>query len=73
VADKHPEAVSTLEAAYDRWWASVQPQLVNERAVGPAVNPFKEIYWKQYRGPGPNQVTPEQWQRFGINVTKDGK
>ena len=22
----------------------------NENAVGPAVNPFKELYWKQFGG-----------------------
>ena len=35
-------------AAYDRWWASVQPQLVNEKAIGPGINPFKELYEKQF-------------------------
>ena len=30
VADKHPAVVKELDTAYDMWWASVQPQLVNE-------------------------------------------
>ena len=48
VAAEHPDVVQELDAAYDQWWASVQPQLVNEKAVGPKENPFKELYWKQF-------------------------
>ena len=43
VADKHPDVVKELDAAYDMWEASVQPQLVNENAIGPKENPFKEL------------------------------
>jgi arylsulfatase A-like enzyme len=61
IAAEHPEVVRELDAAYDQWWASVQPQLVNEDAVGPKVNPFKELYWKQFGGgPAPDQPRPEQ-------------
>jgi arylsulfatase len=45
---QHPEVLRALEAAYDNWWKSVQPQLVNENAVGPKENPFKELYVKQF-------------------------
>jgi len=45
---KHPEVVQQLESHYDRWWTSTQGDLVNEDAVGPAVNPFKERYWRQF-------------------------
>jgi len=48
VAVQHPGIVAQLEATYDEWWESVQPQLVNEDAVGPKMNPFKELYWKQF-------------------------
>lgn len=48
VLDKFPEVVREFEAAYDAWWQSIQPGLVNENAVGPAVNPFKERYWRQF-------------------------
>ena len=48
VAAKHADVVRDLERAYDRWWDSVQPQLVNEKAVGPKVNPFRELYEKQF-------------------------
>jgi arylsulfatase len=50
VAAQHPEAVQKLRAAYEKWWAEVQPDLVNEDAVGPKVNPFKERYWAQFGG-----------------------
>ena len=50
VAAKHPEVVKELDAAYDKWWDAVQPGLVNEDAVGPKVNPFKELYEKQFGG-----------------------
>jgi arylsulfatase len=55
VAGKNPEVVKDLAAAYDRWWASLPPYLVNEKAVGPKVNPFKELYWKQFGG-GPGEA-----------------
>jgi arylsulfatase A-like enzyme len=48
VADNHPEVVKELDAAYDKWWASVQAQLVNEDAIAPKVNPFKELFEKQF-------------------------
>ena len=54
VASKHPDAFQSLDTAYDAWWDSIQPQLVNETVVGPPVNPFKELYWKQFGG-GPKQ------------------
>jgi arylsulfatase len=39
-----------LKSALDKWWEEILPCLVNEDAVGPKVNPFKELYWKQYGG-----------------------
>jgi arylsulfatase len=51
VAARNPEVVKELDAAYDKWWDSVQPGLVNEDAVGPKINPFKELYEKQFGGP----------------------
>lgn len=50
VIDKHPEVVTKLRAAYDKWWNDVQPLLVNEDAVGPKVNPYHELYYKQFGG-----------------------
>jgi hypothetical protein len=48
LASERPEVVKELSAAYDRWWDSVQPSLVNEDAVGPKENPFKTLYRKQF-------------------------
>jgi len=50
VIAEHPEVVGKLRAAYDQWWREILPALENENAVGPAVNPFKEAYWKQFGG-----------------------
>ena len=55
VASGNPEVVASLARSYDTWWNDVQPMLVNEKAVGPRINPLKELYWKQFGG-GP---TPE--------------
>lgn len=48
-----PEKALELKLAFDRWWNELQPDLVNEAAVGPRINPFKEQYWKQFGG-GPD-------------------
>ncbi|MEI7731976.1 MAG: arylsulfatase [Verrucomicrobiota bacterium] len=53
LAADHPEVVKELDVEYQKWWNSVQPLLVNEAAVGPKINPFKELYWKQFGG-GPS-------------------
>lgn len=55
VIAEHPEVVAALRGEYDEWWTAVQPMLVNEDAVGPAVNPFHERYWRQFGG-GPAAV-----------------
>jgi arylsulfatase A-like enzyme len=48
VAAEHPEVVRNLDRAYDAWWASIQPQLVNETAIGPKTNPFKDLFERQF-------------------------
>lgn len=53
VAVQHPDIVYELDRKYDEWWASIVPQLVNEKAVGPAENPFKTLYRQQF-GEVPN-------------------
>jgi arylsulfatase len=58
VIDEHPEAVAAMRAAYDQWWSEVLPALENEDAVGPRINPFKELYWKQFGG-GPDAALLE--------------
>jgi arylsulfatase A-like enzyme len=58
VAAQHPEVAKRLQATYDRWWESVQPQLVNENAVGPSINPFKALYLKQFGGSPADTMEP---------------
>ena len=47
----HADETARLRSAYDQWWESVQPQLENENVTGPAENPFKTLYRKQFGGP----------------------
>ncbi|MDX2034721.1 MAG: arylsulfatase [Blastocatellia bacterium] len=63
IAARHPDVVKTLEAAYDRWWAETLPMLDNENAAQPAVNPYHEQYWRQFKGPGPNNAPPKAVER----------
>ncbi len=51
LAAQMPEKVKVMAKAYDQWWESVVPNLVNEDAVGPKENPFKERYWRQFGKP----------------------
>ena len=48
VAAQHPEVVRELSVAFDKWWDSIQTDLVNEDAIGPEVNPFRVLYEKQF-------------------------
>ncbi len=48
IAVEHPDVVARLAKAYDAWWESVQPDLVNEDIDGPDENPFKTAFWKQF-------------------------
>jgi arylsulfatase A-like enzyme len=59
VLTDHPKEVARLRAEYDRWWLDVLPRLENEAAVGPKINPFKELYWKQFGG-GPSAALLRQ-------------
>jgi arylsulfatase A-like enzyme len=52
VASQHAEVVRELSAAFEAWWTSVLPDLVNEDVPLAAANPFKVQYWKQF-GDGP--------------------
>jgi arylsulfatase len=59
LAAAHPDIVQKLEAAYDQWWTDVLPGMDNEDVVGPKVNPFKALYWKQFGG-GPTEAMLKQ-------------
>ncbi|HWB06050.1 MAG TPA: arylsulfatase [Verrucomicrobiales bacterium] len=51
VAADHPVTARELESAYDAWWISVQPQLVNENVPIPAENAFRTLYRQQFGEP----------------------
>jgi arylsulfatase A-like enzyme len=73
VIAEHPEEVAKLRAAYDQWWHEVQPLLVNEDVTGPKINPFKELYWKQFGG-GPDAQLLKQMDPANIgNAEKAAK
>jgi arylsulfatase len=50
VIAEHPQVVASMRKAYDEWWSEVRGNMINEGAVGPSVNPFKELYGKQFGG-----------------------
>jgi arylsulfatase len=60
VIAQHPEVVKELSAAFDQWWSECLPLMVNEKAMGPAINPFQEIYYRQFGG----SPTPEALARM---------
>lgn len=51
VAAANPEVVKELTGAYDKWWDSVQPMLINEDVPLAAENPFKTLFEKQFGKP----------------------
>jgi arylsulfatase A-like enzyme len=55
----YPDIVTKLGGEYEKWWVEIQPLLVNENVVGPQVNPYKELYWKQFGG-GPADLKKAQ-------------
>lgn len=54
VIEEHSGVTRRFRKEYDRWWSEILPRLENELAIGPAINPFKELYWKQFGG-GPTE------------------
>jgi arylsulfatase len=44
IARQKAEVIKSLEQQYDAWWDSIQADLVNEDAVGPAKNPFAQLH-----------------------------
>lgn len=55
VIDRFPEVTEELRRAYEQWWSEILPALENENVIGPKVNPFKALYWKQFGG-GPDDA-----------------
>lgn len=48
IISSNPNVADELRNRLDVWWDEIQPELVNEAAIGPKINPFKELYWKQF-------------------------
>lgn len=65
VIDAHPEVVRDLSAAFDRWWDECVPLMVNEQAVAPQINPFQELYYRQFGG----SPTPEALEKMNPDTT----
>jgi arylsulfatase A-like enzyme len=55
VAADFPDEVRKLQKEYEKWWEEVKPCQVNEFAMGPTMNPYKELFWKQMGG-GPSEA-----------------
>jgi len=60
VIDQHPDVVKELSAAFDQWWSECLPLMVNEKALGPQINPFQARYYQQFGG----SPTPEDLKRM---------
>jgi len=54
VAAQNATVIAELERAYDQWWDSVLPMMVNENVTGPATNPFADLFYQQFGG-GPGK------------------
>jgi arylsulfatase A-like enzyme len=65
VADQHPEVVQELATAFEKFWSEALPLMVNEKAVGPKINPFQERYYRQFGG----SPTPEDLALMDPNRT----
>jgi arylsulfatase A-like enzyme len=60
IAADYPKIVAEMKAKYDAWWSSLKGQVdLNEKAIGPKLNPFAERYWKQFGG-GPKAADYER-------------
>lgn len=68
VIEDHPKVVAQLRSAYDQWWQETQPLMVNEDAVGPAINPFQELYFEQFGG----EPSPQDLQRMRRHLDTPG-
>jgi arylsulfatase len=56
IAAQHPDIVARLQRRFDAWWDDILPAaLQSDMTRGPAINPFKELYWEQFGG-GPDEA-----------------
>jgi arylsulfatase len=74
VAAQNPKVVAEMEAAFEQFWKESLPMMVNENAVGPKINPFQEIYYKQFGGsPTPEALARMDPIRFMQPTSKENK
>ena len=60
IADKKPEVVKELRAAYDEFWKEARPLMVNETAPMSPTRPYHVLYNKQMKEGGiPKWKTPK--------------
>lgn len=52
VIEQHPEVVAQMRSAYDQWWASVVPLMVNEPVPNSPTRPYFELYARQLQEGG---------------------
>jgi hypothetical protein len=68
VAAQHSAVVKDLAAAFDKFWSEALPLMVNEKVVGPQINPFQELYYKQFGG----SPTAEDLEKMDANKNPVG-
>lgn len=78
IADENPKVVEMLSGAFDKFWAESLPMMVNEKVVGPKINPFQEIYYKQFGGSPTEEAlkrmdSAQPFPSGGKAKQKDGK
>lgn len=61
VSAQHPEVVSRLRTAYDRWWSEVRPLMVNEDVPLAPAQPQAVRYEKQKAARGIPEWNPPEW------------
>lgn len=60
VIDQHPEVAAKMRTAYDQWWKTTRPMMVNEEAPMSPTKPFHELFYQQKEAAGiPKWVAPE--------------
>ena len=50
VVAEHPDVVQVLSKAFDQFWSESRPLMINETEEGPSINPYQEMYYKQFGG-----------------------
>ena len=52
VANQHPDVIKQMRDAYEAWWKTTRPMMVNETAPMSKTKPFHEAYRKQMQNGG---------------------